>query len=70
MLINGREKVGIKKLKSSKAFIYFSQRTDDVYDNLEDYNARKKGGVLTVYDDMIADMESNKIWSHIVTELF
>ena len=32
LLINGREKVGIKKLKNPKAFIEYSQRTDDVYE--------------------------------------
>ena len=31
LLINGREKVGIKKLKNSKEFIDNSQTTNDVY---------------------------------------
>ena len=43
---------------------------DDVYENLEDYNPRKKRRVLIVVDDMIADMETNKKLSPIVTELF
>ena len=30
LLINGREKVGIKTLKNSKAFINYSQTIDDV----------------------------------------
>ena len=67
MLINGRGKVGIGILKKPKAFIdYYSQRIDDLYDNLEDYNPTNKRIVLVVVDDMIADMESHKI----VTELF
>ena len=70
LLINRREKVGIKKLKNLKAFIDYSQAIDDVYENLEDYNAAKKRRVLAVFDDMIADMEFNKTSSHIVTELF
>ena len=43
----------------------------DVYENLEDYNPKKKKKrVLIVFDDMIADMKSNKKLSPIVTELF
>ena len=37
---------------------------------MEDHNSTKKGRVLIVFDDMIADMESNKNLSPIVTELF
>ena len=60
ILINQREKVAIKKLKNSKVFIDYSQTMDDVYENLEDFNPTKKRKVLIVFDDMIADMESNK----------
>ena len=70
LLINGRKKVGIKKLKNPKAFIDYSQTIDDIYKNLEDYNPTKKRRVLTVFDDIITDMESNKKLSPIVTELF
>ena len=38
LLINQREKVGIKKLKNPKAFIDHTQTIDDVYENLEGYN--------------------------------
>ena len=34
LLINGREKVGIKTLKNPKAFIDYSQTIEDVYKNL------------------------------------
>ena len=70
MLINGREKVGVKKLKRPKASTDYSPKIDDVYENLEDYNLTKKRRVLIVLDDMIADMEANKKLSPIVTELF
>ena len=60
MLINGREKEGIKTLKNPKAFIDYSQVIDDVHENLKNYNPTKKRRVLIVFDDMIADMESNK----------
>ena len=70
LLINGKEKVGIKTVKNPKAFIDYSQTIDDVYENLEDYNPTKKRRVLIVFDDMIADMESNKKLNPKVTELF
>ena len=70
LLINGREKVGVKKIKNPKACIDYSFSIDDVYENLEDYNPTKKRRVLIVFDNMITDMESNTKLSLIVTELF
>ena len=70
LIINGRENVATENLKNPKAFVDYSRLIDDVYKNLEDYNPTKKRKVLIVFDDMIADMESNKILSPIVTELF
>ena len=70
MLINGRENIRIENLKNPKVFIYYSQRIDDVYENLQDYNPTKKRRVLIVFDDMIADIESDKKLSPVVTELF
>ena len=70
LLINRREKVGTEELKNPKAFIDYLQTIDDVYENLEDYNLTKKRRVLIVFDDMIADMESNEKLSPIFTELF
>ena len=46
LLINGRQKLGITKLKNPKALVDYSQRIDDVYQNLEDYNATKKRRVF------------------------
>ena len=43
---------------------------DDVYQNLGDYNQTNARRVLTVFDNMIADIESNKKFNPIVTELF
>ena len=36
LFINGREKIGIKKIKYLKAFIDYWQTISDVYKNLED----------------------------------
>ena len=69
LLIKGREKIGIENLKNPKALIYYSRTIDDVYENLEDYTPTKKRKVLIVFDDMIADMGSNKKLSPNVTEL-
>ena len=69
MLIKGREKVGIKKLKNPKAFTDYSQAIDDDYENL-DYNPTKIRKVLIVFDDMIVNMEPNKKLNPIVTEFF
>ena len=40
----------------------------NVYENLEDYNPTKKRKVLIAFVDIIAGMESNKIFSLIVPE--
>ena len=42
----------------------------DLYKNIEDYNPGKKSKMLTVLDDMIADMINNKTPNPVVTELF
>ena len=33
---------------------------DDIYKNIEEYNPNKKRKILIVFDDMIAEMLSNK----------
>ena len=43
----------------------------DVYKDINDYNPDKENKILTVFDDMIADMiANNKKLNSIVTELF
>ena len=43
---------------------------DDIYINIEECNPNKKRKILIAFDDMIADMLSNKKLNPIVTELF
>ena len=43
---------------------------DDIYKNIEEYNRNKKRKILILFDDMIADMISNKKLDPIITELF
>ena len=57
--INERGKVGIENSKNPTTFINYSHTIYGVYENLEDYNPTKKRRVLIVFDDIIADMESN-----------
>ena len=42
---------------------------DDIYKNFEDYYPNKKRNILIVFDDMIADMLSDKNLNPIVTEM-
>ena len=42
----------------------------DVYKNIDEYNAGKEHKILTVFDDMIADIINNKKLYLIVTDLF
>ena len=42
----------------------------DVYKNIEEHNVDKERKILIVFDDLIADMISNKKLNLIVTELF
>ena len=42
----------------------------DVYKKNENYNPNKKRKVVTVFDDMIADLINNKKLRSIVAELF
>ena len=43
---------------------------DDVYENINDYNPIIKRKKLIVFDDMIADIMTNKRFQAIIKELF
>ena len=43
---------------------------DDSYKNIKEYNPNKIRKILIVFDDIIADMSTNKKLNPIVTELF
>ena len=42
---------------------------DDIYKSIEEYNPNRKRKLLFAFDDMIADMFSNKELNPVVTEL-
>ena len=69
-LIKKREDAGTKHFNDSKAFIEYLNKMFDIHKNIKDYNPNKKRKILIVFDDMIADMLSNKKLNPIVTELF
>ena len=68
-LIKKRENAGMKNLNDPGAFIEYSNTMDDVYNNIDDYNAKRKRKVLMVFDDMIADIMTNKRFEAIIKEL-
>ena len=68
-LINKGKSTGLKHLNDSKAFIEYSNNTQDDYKNIDEYNLSKTSKILIVLDVMIADMINNKKRNSIVTEL-
>ena len=48
------------KQNNSIAFIKYSNDINDIYKNIEQYSPNKKQKILIVFDDVIADMLSNK----------
>ena len=43
---------------------------DDVYKDINDYNLNRRRKILIVFDDMIADVMTNKKFQAILKELF
>ena len=43
---------------------------DDVYNNVNDYNASRKRKKIIIFDEMIADIMTNKKFKTIIKELF
>ena len=52
------------------AFIEGSDTMNDVDENIDDYNRSRKRKILMVFDDMIADILTNKKFQVIFKELF
>ena len=59
-LIKNRESAGIKHVNDGNALIECSNTMDDVYKSINDYNPNKRRKILIVFDDMIADIMTNK----------
>ena len=69
-LIEKRENAGIKNLNDSNVFIKYANTVDNVHNNIDDYNSKRKRKVLIVFDDMIADIKTNKKFQSIIKKLF
>ena len=70
LLINKGEQAGIKNLNDPNAFIEYSSTIDDILENIEDYNKKRKKKVLIVFDDMISHVISDKKAQQVLKELF
>ena len=60
VLIKKREDAGIKNLNDPNVFIEYTNTMDDVYNNIVDYNPKRKRKILIVFDDLIPDIMTNK----------
>ena len=69
-LIKKSEDAGINNLGAPSAFKEYSNTMDDVYNNIDDYSPRRKRKIIIVFDDMIADIMTNKRFQAINKELF
>ena len=70
LLIKKKRSAGTKNLNDSTAFIEYSNSMDDVYDDINNYNKKRKRKVLIVFDDMISHVMSNKKVQQVLKELF
>ena len=68
-LIKKGEDVGTNHFNDPNAFIECSNRMDDVYPNIDDYNLSRKK-ILIVFNDRIADIMTNKKFQTIIKEPF
>ena len=50
--------------------IEYSNTMDVVYNNIDDYNLKRKKNIFIVFDDMITDINANKKFQTIIKELF
>ena len=69
LLINKRESKALKDLNGSIAFIRYSNGMDDIYKKIEEYYSNKKRKILIVFNNMFADILSNKKSNPTVSEL-
>ena len=59
-----------KAFKWPKAFIEHANAMDDVYNNIDDDNTKRKRNILMVFENIIADIMTNKNFLAKMKELF
>ena len=69
-LIKNHKNPGIKHVNNPNTFIECSKTMDDVYENINDYNSKRKRKTLIYFDDMIADIMRSKKVQAIIKQLF
>ena len=69
-LIKNRQNEGIKHFNDPNAFIEWSNTMDYIYENINDYNPSRKRNIWVLFDDMTADIMTNKTFQAIIKELF
>ena len=69
-MIKKRENAGIKYYNDPNAFIEYSNTMDNVYENIDHYNSNRKRKILIIFDDMIADIMTNKKFHAKIEQLF
>ena len=70
LLIDKREQAYIKNLNDPNTFIEYSKNMDDISDDVNDYNSKRKRKVLIVFDDTISHVMSDKKAQSLLKELF
>ena len=69
VFIKKHEDAGIKNLDYPSELIEYSN-TVDVYNNIDDYNPRRKRKNSILFDDIISDIMTNKTFHAIIKKLF
>ena len=67
LLIKKREDVGTQHLNDLNVF---TECSNTMNKNIDEYNPNRKRKILIVFDDMVADITTNKRFQAIVKELF
>ena len=65
-LIKKRKDAGTKNVDNPNAFILCSNTMDDVYEDIDSYIPKRNKKVLIAFDDMIADIMTNKKFQPII----
>ena len=69
-LIKYCKNAGTKHLNDLNALIECSNTMDDVYENIDDYIPSRKRKIVIDFDEMIADIMTNKNVQSVIKELF
>ena len=69
-LIEKHENAGIENYNDPTAFLEYLNTMGDVFGDIDDHNPKRRRKILIVFDDMIADIMTNKKFQAIIKELF